>query len=873
MNSIDLKAIIQSSQTLLEGAHGPAKKAQISCAIERIKEYGKINSQNHFDPLFKMNAEISGLDDSELHEQVMSVNKVIERAILNTFLNLNSNAKTSELADPNFLEKITRIIKTTDQTEVIDRNTGAQLIHCFVKDESPTVRQLALVCIDAGCNANAKDGEGNTPIHFAAKFDDEALTLALYQRNAGLENIANNGENPLDTALECKSYKALFILSLVETSVLITIRRYGAIERKSISAALVILRALHTMPPAIFLQLLNFAKHHLKNNFNVSRLLTSIRVLPEKEIVVRWLMQQSTPLLTRPELAYELEWLLKRMLDRKFSGEFDEDTLLQIIDQGYLLLLESDGKPLASAVLRMAESGEGNFCEATNRKVKTSGSAEAIQFHSESMAYWDWKAERAYPKMYFTAIESNKLIFHALLEKQIFPSKATYEGFTQDICAQSMSQALEGTVKSLTTDGLKHFPHKAEAILFIQTLIPALKKLIYLVTATTPLYNDYINGLVRSMKPGEFILIPSGLINHRTCICLKRTKNNFELTHYNTGLGVFNHYNRGTFFHYQTFDTIENIPLDSVLDPKNSRWLPLRECLSRETQVEALLDCIEKITYGGTRKPASQDPEAYEKKQVSGTCAMQSLMAMLRHQIMQIDVGTPAERRAFYDIFKTIFLLQFHSDHKSKIDETIQQHLEAVLPKLNAKWSLVTFAESPETFKAAFEPIIESIEELGDQKTAMQLKSKPYTTNLSRYAALKSASDTLCNLWRLSPEKVRQGACFEYALAKLNNSESRIRSVKAVLETHKDNSVEFAQKLFYSLFQIPETDVIIKEAVTYFGAEPKPYQGTTTFFGLLKNNKLCEAIAGVIIAELRTANHLDQVNLANDIWNKPSPTE
>lgn len=947
MNNTNLlHSIIHTTENLLNAASDPAKKAQISNALSKIKEYSESATQN-LDTLFKIDAEVLSLDDSEVHEQVKTINKVVEKTILTTFLSFDSKKREAELTDPQFRERIVRIIKNADQNEVMDNQSGDRLIHRFARDASPAVRRLMLICIEAGCNVDAQNKFGNSPLHFAARYDDEGVALALIKQGANTMIKATDGNDPLMVADVNKSYKTRVALGLVNPS--------------THAASTVSLIVSRKMDPKLIVQLLDNAQQKLGNDFNLNQIMSSTGFNPYREVIIRWILEHPEYALPFPNKFESLEWLANKMFERNFTGDHDEHLLSLIIDQGFFSSLRSNEESLALMIVDAIENGKIKLSKESIDKVKAS--SEAIQqfseifkqipryylgqkedlLHTQSAAYakieqimkelkaknfphtedlldyfkrsfqiekimeyrrvvallesdvtveeidtftygdifesfakenrWEWIAEIDCTRLKYHLNKINKLVVHLLMDKLLFKESTDYTSFTQAICARGLIRALEGTLNAMAGEDteITHKDAVIQSIQSIQALIPRLKE--FIVLCAVPDVMDFENnviGKIRNLNAGEFLLIPTGCKNHATCLMVKKASDeSFDLTQYNTGAGVEKHHKGKELNKFQTYDTVANVPVGSLLN-HTTLWANFRSVKINATNMDSSYHYIHnRLGRGGTRVPSSQNPEDYESKQASGTCAMQSLMAMLRHQLMQLDVGTAAERKALYVILKTKLMQQFHLEHKDKVNEVIQRNLVTVLPKLDAKWSLLRFAESSETFEPAFKALIKPLGAL----EAQELRSRPVATNLSRYAALKAASDALCKLWLdNAPEKLPEGACYEYALAKLENTQAKIKNIKEMIESiSKNSNKNLANELYHLLFRVPHTDLILNEAVIHFGAEKEPYKGTIQFLSNLNlRSDWVKDIAVTFIEKLRAANHIELADIAQKKWDSYS---
>ncbi len=236
---------------------------------------------------------------------------------------------------------------------------------------------------------------------------------------------------------------------------------------------------------------------------------------------------------------------------------------------------------------------------------------------------------------------------------------------------------------------------------------------------------------------------------------------------------------------------------------------------------------------GGVRLPRSEHDEDYETKQSSGTCAMQSFMALSRHQSMLLTEGSARERKALYKLFKTQMFTQFHHDHLEKIDETINRNLSTVLHKLDAQWALIDLSANIDNFNEALALITNMLDGLGEKNLTKTLLKQDKTTNLSRYATLRNASNALCGAWMNHPEtmpptELKQQKVLQLAFAKFEHQSAIIRNIKSRFQEHSERGEmkELAFELYRTILSTSFSEMGIQEAVMRLGKEKPPYVGT-----------------------------------------------
>ena len=457
-------------------------------------------------------------------------------------------------------------------------------------------------------------------------------------------------------------------------------------------------------------------------------------------------------------------------------------------------------------------------------------------------------AEKKYSQDYV----ANKLIYHLMMDKLLFKEIEKYKSFEASITANALIRALDRVNEINSEKALE----KTVPIIH-KYLTPLLKEFILIkgLDNEPQKFSTRVVEKIKDLEVGGSLLVPSGCMSHATCLLIeRRSPEAFRIIHYNTGQGVMKwHYGGKKINKYQTFDIIDNIPSESLLKKQGWESLLPYSGSSMDPIYESLRNTLGK---GGVRLPRSEHDEDYEAKQSSGTCAMQSLMALLRHQIMELTEGSPSERKALYKLFKTQMFTQFHLDHLEQIDETINRNLSTVLNKLNAQWALLEVSENVEDFDKALESITGILNELGEKKLAETLLGRDKSTNLSRYSTLRNASNMLCSAWISHPEakppnELMQQKSLKLAFAKFEQQSAIIRNINGRLQKHTESGdmKGLAFELGRVILATSFTEMGIQEAVTRLGKEEPPYEGTGQ---LLKTLNGCREQSEPIVQEFKS---------------------
>lgn len=424
------------------------------------------------------------------------------------------------------------------------------------------------------------------------------------------------------------------------------------------------------------------------------------------------------------------------------------------------------------------------------------------------------------------AWQVNKLIFHFMLDKLAMPKDKDYSSFYAQITAYSMINAFTNMTKNekLNLISSEILPINLED--FNNKLNELLSEYILMCEMNPELASKKTLERLQNMKPGKGLLIPTGCIGHAASLLVEKNESGtFKITQYNTGQGVLDWHARWeNSTRYQTHYIIDNIPMESILNKK--AW----EAIYRDKEFEGdmnstYINIRDNLGKGGTVLPPSKHKEDYEAKQASGTCAMQALMALLRHQCMQMVSGSLAEKEAVYKMIKTNLFISYHQDNLTQVDEVIQEHLPTVLRKLKAEVKLVEIAQREEQFNEAMNEIGSLLNQMGKQEIFQQLSERSFDTTMARYATLRAASTILCEIWLENPNltlpsNLTQLEVFELGFAKLEHHKAIIQNIQTRLyNSAQKTHAELSFELYRILIATPYEDMGITETIKYFGDE------------------------------------------------------
>ncbi len=421
---------------------------------------------------------------------------------------------------------------------------------------------------------------------------------------------------------------------------------------------------------------------------------------------------------------------------------------------------------------------------------------------------------------------ANHLVTNLMMDKLFIPEEE-HQGSLPVITTKYVHLALQRLVQNENSWVMDEECRHCLKVLQ-EKLIPLLEKHLELfrlefVSRNEMVYLDEIYASVKKLKVGEAFLIPIGCLRHATDLLVKRTGPSiFCLVHYNTGFGVDKWHHRYQQTHlYQTFDQIDEVPEASVLNEEEWRkhFLGLR----KQKEMDFGYDWIRNhIGKGGVIKPASVHEEEYEAIQNSGACTTQSKMALIRHEVMQIIPGTPAEKEAGYKLIKTYLFLQFLQDHQDTLEEGVKQHLLSILEKLQGEQALIQITLDEQRMLEASEKLKEIFQRLGENPDMASLPAE--ASFLMRYAHLRKLSLTIfkqgvLNQGKLSDEELSQ-PLFQFLSAKKSKELCVKKNIAALFKkTAEKKDQSFIDGLFFILVHTPHLTFTLKEGLPYLADE------------------------------------------------------
>lgn len=420
----------------------------------------------------------------------------------------------------------------------------------------------------------------------------------------------------------------------------------------------------------------------------------------------------------------------------------------------------------------------------------------------------------------------NHIAMHLMMDKLFINQQDTYEGSMDIIPSLKIRQAIERLAENQSEWNLNEQCTKY--------LIDANEKLCLLLTGFEILFRrdfklesaeadglkirrDSLLTSLKELKVGESLLIPLGCAKHSTSLLVKRiSANSFRLIHYNTGFGLKWHHRYPNSNLYQTHDIMDEVPAESVFNEEV--WNAYYGLKIKKNMDSAYEWCRDQVGKGGIHLPASENEEDYEAIQFSGTCPTQSKMALIRHEVMQLVEGAPAEKEAFYKLFKTYLFLQFIRDNETKFDKTIEKHLPSVQERLNAELALVHIAQDNKLMDEAMTTF----------KIVLSDKEIPSlscnSSFLERYAFLRKTSllifkDLNAKKIKISPELLESQG-LQLVSSKLKHYANIQKNIVELLKEMAEASEQsLTEKLSFILTQTPHKDIALAEALKYLGKE------------------------------------------------------
>jgi hypothetical protein len=342
--------------------------------------------------------------------------------------------------------------------------------------------------------------------------------------------------------------------------------------------------------------------------------------------------------------------------------------------------------------------------------------------------------------------------------------------------------------------------------------------------------------------------------------------------HYNNGTGcdLKHHYQYPQTHLFQTHVIIDKVPAKSLLSEKewNNHYLQL----NHEKDMDLAYQWIENhIGKGGFRLPASENQEDYEAPQFSGTCTVQSKMALIRHLIMQITNGTPAEKEACYKLIKTYLYLQYLKENENKFDDYIKQYIPLIREKLSAEETLIQIARDEMLMNESM-AVFKSVQV--DFNLNEEIIVPPsHHTFLSRYAILRRNSSlifkNILSHQKQIPIELSKHPALKLIMAKISNYECIKKNINVLMNSNIDKS----DQVFTIITQTPYVNIAITEFLNYLGKESETKEMKINvlekFFNTLKHDyKKNDFIANKIFNGLNMQENSELADHALTYWEK-----
>jgi hypothetical protein len=756
------------------------------------------------------------------HSTAMGLLLLIDQVLIDQFLQHTRSEQETMMANTAVAAKIRLAVRGRSLNNIIqDPKKGDNLFYQLCHSDSDICRQLAINCLDADFDP--------TPLDTAST---SAILNKLLAQFANTHDISSHAENIWSGLAKWPSERLIFWLlehlpvqnppsddqfSCMEWIVSkICERNEPGPYDVPIVERLISYEAL----PRLMLPMGSSALRMLRQNPHIPLpLRDKLSMLVDEESLKTY--EKLLPYLKT--LEQESKW---------FGVSFDVgldlipqcDTSLQLLrDKGFpqVALIEKKihdyTRPIREDIAECREvEGKLENCTLTFDKIPTH---IAYKF-KDYLIYgkkWALLASLEWSKAGWSIEHTiNKTIYHLMMDKVLFPEIKSYESFSWTITAHALINALD----RLQTEATPPVINQLSTF-----LKPLLADYIVLSSMSFAQYGKEIVDRLRMLKVGESLLVPTGSEGHATCLMVTKTGDEtFRLTQYNTGQGVMNwHYCFENSVRFQTYDEIDAIPAASVLN--EDMWSTL--ALNRTGSIDGTYQIIHKVLgKGGILLPPSANSEDYEAKQTTGTCAMQCLMALARHQCMQLSPGSPAEKEAMYKLLKTKLFIRYHQDNIQQLDAVIQKNLATVLKKLQAETQLINIAEDPKLFEPALVEIGKMTDLFGQPDIAPRLAERNDETTMARYATLRIASNILCGLFlehpEISPpEEAHQLDILGLAFAKLEHQKTIFKNIVATLDAlaQRNNFEGLAHELFRIHIATPYEELAMEETIKHLGKE------------------------------------------------------
>jgi hypothetical protein len=339
-----------------------------------------------------------------------------------------------------------------------------------------------------------------------------------------------------------------------------------------------------------------------------------------------------------------------------------------------------------------------------------------------------------------------RTFFNLFLDKVLLPEDKDWGGFYTSYSASCLLRALNSMEQS------KDYPHTAHFEQLKTDLVPLLKDAVLLeVASNIEVYkkSQLIWARLQQMEEGDKMLVPTGYKGHKTSLVVEKTANNtYRLSIYNTGDGIAEHHPRqpeGS--GYQTHLVIDKVPANSVL--QKELWLNLIRASAEANDMETTYEIFEQLGAGGVQPPPSQHAEDYEAVQLSGTCSLQNLMAMMRHRIMSNFPGTYIEKDAIYKQFKIELQSSWLKEQKAEDLKGFAKWVPIITHKLATEKLITDLALDHNASKKAIVECQGMLRGGGNEGAADAIELDDHMSPMARYTALRKAATLLSTRWMM----------------------------------------------------------------------------------------------------------------------------